>query len=92
MIQNLKPIDQTGIKALLKERIENSEKFVNKPLIIWRSLYNDGIMDRMLEEAFDEYNANMPKESRKWYRVSILPDDVQITYDFTTTEIIRTDV
>lgn len=92
MIQNLKPIDQTGIKALLKERIENPEKFVNKPLIIWRAVYIDGIICRILEEAFDEYNANMPKESRKWYRVSILPDDVQITYDFTTPEIIRTDV
>lgn len=92
MINNLKTIDQTGIKALIKKRIEHPEKYIDKPLIIWRSLYNDGIMDRMLEEAFDEYNANMSKESRKWYRVSILPDDVQISYDYTTPEIIRTDV
>ncbi len=75
MIQNLKPIDQTGIKALIKERIENPQKYVNTPLIIWRAPYNDGIQERILEEAFDEYNLNMSKEDRKWYRVSFIGDN-----------------
>lgn len=92
MIQNLKPIDQTGIKALIKERIENPQKYVNTPLIIWRAPYTDGIQERILDDAFDEYNSNMSKEDRKFYRVSILPDDSQISYDFTTPDIIRTDV
>lgn len=92
MIQNLKHIDQTGIKALIKERIENPQKYVNTPLVIWRADYRDGIQQRILEEVFDEYNENMSKEDRKWYNTSMLPGESQVSYDFTTPEIIRTDV
>lgn len=92
MKEHMKTIDQSGIKALIQERIENPEKYVNTPLIIWRAPYNDGIQDRILEEVFDEYNANMSKDDRKWYRVSMIGDEQQISYDFTTPEIIRIDV
>lgn len=92
MTKNLKPIDQNGIKALIKERIENPGKYVNKPLIIWRAPYNDGIQERILDEVFDEYNAGKSKEDRKYYRTSMLPYETQIHYDFTTPEILRTDV
>lgn len=89
MLKNIKSIDQTGIKALIKERLENPEKYVNTPLLIWRADYRDGIQGRILEEAFDEYNVNMSKDDRKWYQTSLLASDQQISYDFTTPEIIR---
>lgn len=91
-MENLKPIDQCGIKALIKERVGNPEKYVDRPLVIWRADYRDGIQERILEEAFDEYNANQSKEDRKWYRTSMLTNETQISYDFNTPEIIRTDV
>lgn len=64
----LKTINQTGIKNLIAERIKNPEQYVNKPLIIWRSDFEDGIQERILEEAFGEYNANKSNDERKWYK------------------------
>lgn len=92
MLENLNTIDQSGIKALIKERVENPEKYVDTPLVIWRADYRDGIQERILEEVFDEYNEARTKEERKWYRTSMLTNEGQILYDFTTPEIIRTDV
>lgn len=88
MIETLKPINQTGLKTLIKERIENPEKYVNTPLIIWRSDIRDGIQKRILDEVFEEFNANKSTDDRQFYRVSTLLND----YDFNTPEVIRNDV
>lgn len=64
----LKTIDQTGIKALIKERLENPDKYVDIPLIIWRADIRDGIQERILKEAFEEYNAG--RDSQLWYKIA----------------------
>ncbi len=70
MINTLKTIDQAGIKALIKERLENPEKYVNKSLIIWRSNIGDGIQGRILREVRDDYNKLLPKNEQKSFTVT----------------------
>ncbi len=72
MINSLKTIDQSGIKALIKERLENPEKYVNTPLIIWRSNVGDGIQMRILREVRDAYNKTVAENEHK---------SVTVTYD-----------
>lgn len=68
MMHQLKPIGQTGIKSLIKERIENPEKYINTPLIIWRADIRDGIQERVLREVFDDFNEG--RASRCWYKIA----------------------
>lgn len=89
----MKTIDQSGIKNLIAKRIKTPEQYVNKPLIIWRSNFDDGIQERILEEAFDEWNKEKTTEERKWFCRTLLGlDTPQTTYDLTNKEIIRNDV
>lgn len=67
MPKNLKTISQSRIKELLKQRLENPEKFVDKPLVIWRSYFYDGIIDHIAWETRSEYNKGKPKEEWKWF-------------------------
>ena len=89
---NIKTIDQSGIKNLIAERIKNPEQYVNKPLIIWRSNFDDGIQARILEEAFDAWNEGKTTEERKWYRKTTLGLNTPQTYNLTEDTIIRDDV
>lgn len=70
MINNLKPIDQSGIKALIKERIKHPEKYINTPLIVWRSNIADGIQLRILREVCDDYNKSLPQNEHKSFTVT----------------------
>lgn len=92
MIQNLKTIDQKGIKARIMERLLHPEEYVNKPLIIWRSNFDDGIQERIMEETFDEWNEGKTTEERKWYRKTMLGLNTPQTYNLTEDTIIRDDV
>lgn len=74
MLDNLKTIDQSGIKALIRERFENPEKYVNTPLIIWRSDIGDGIQQRILQEVRDAHNETMPQKEQKSFTVTIDSD------------------
>lgn len=65
----LKKINQTELKSLLKERIENPGKYLSRPLLIWESLLSDGIQERILDEVFSESNKKMDKETRQWYKM-----------------------
>lgn len=89
MINKLKSIDQNGIKKLLQQRIENPEKFENCPLIIWRSNVDDGIQKRILDEVFDEFNKDKPKDTWKYFRVSSPSDTTSLEYDLTEKDTIR---
>lgn len=80
-MDNLKRINQQGIKSLLKDRLENPVKYRDTPLIIWRSNFDDGIQEEILEEAFDEYNQGRSDQERKWYRRTFLAGDYQTEYD-----------
>ena len=88
MLEKLKTISQSGIKKLLKERLEHPEKYKNLPLLIWRSDFRDGIQYSMLCTALHEYNEGKEKEEQKWFLSSLLGDENQIRYDFSVKNII----
>lgn len=66
-VTKLGKISQSGIKSLLRERLENPERYNCIPLIIWRSDYEDGIQERILSEVFNEYNSGKDRKEQKWY-------------------------
>ncbi|MDE6339930.1 MAG: hypothetical protein K2K97_09120 [Muribaculaceae bacterium] len=70
MIHNLKTIDQLGIKALVKKRLECPEVYLNTPLIIWRSNIADGIQNRILNEACEDYNKSIPENEHKSFAIT----------------------
>ena len=72
MIQNIKTIDQTGIKALLKERVEHPEKYINTPLIIWRADLRDDVHEEILRDVFNEFNADRTGRDRRWYKIATI--------------------
>ena len=68
MIKNINTIDQSGIKSLLKERLDAPDRYVGRPLIIWRSDIRDGIQERVLTEVFNEFNNYRPFKA--WYKIA----------------------
>lgn len=76
MSANLNTIGQAGLKALLKERITQPEKYVNTPLIIWRADVRDGIQERLLDEVFNEYN--LDGAPQLWYKMASVGTSPQL--------------
>ncbi len=70
MITTLHSIGKIGIKALIKERIKNPQKYVNTPLIIWRADIRDEVHEDILRDIFNEYNGEKSGRSRKWYKIA----------------------
>lgn len=89
MLEELKTISQSGIRKLLKERLENPEKYVGTPLLIWRSDFRDGIQDRLLRNILHEYNEGKEKDEQKWFLSSLLGDENQTSHDFSVNHIIE---
>lgn len=89
-MDNLKRIDQQGIKSLLRDRLENSTKYLDTPLIIWRSNFDDGLQEEILEEVLDDYNLDRSGDERKWFRRTLLAGAYQTEYDLSDPQEIRT--
>lgn len=49
-------IDQTGFKSLLMKRLEHPDLYEGRPLVIWNSDLGDGIQQRILKQAVEDYN------------------------------------
>ena len=65
MMAGINTINQDGVSALLKERLEHPGLYVGKPLVIWRSNYLDGIMSSLVTKALKEFNRGKPREQWK---------------------------
>lgn len=65
MSEEIKKINQAGVSALLKERLEHPDLYVDKPLVIWNSDYLDGVMSGLVREALRELNQGKPREQWK---------------------------
>lgn len=68
-MKDLNKINQTQLKVLLKERIENPAEYVSHPLLIWESNLRDGIQERILENVFNEINVNKDRDTRQWFKM-----------------------
>ena len=75
-------IDQGQLAKLIRERVEEPEKFVGRPLVVWQAVLHDGVMFDLLHDLFRDYNRGKAPEEKKtfWYptteRVSF-PDKTQ---------------
>ena len=64
----MKYVNQKDIKELIRERLASLANFIGKPLIIGRSMFDDGIQAFLLREFFQEYNQGRPDEHKRWFR------------------------
>lgn len=89
-MDNLKRINQQDIKSLLKDRLEDPTKYLSSPLIIWRSNFDDGLQEEILEDVLDDYNHGRSGDERKWFRRTLLTGAYQTEYDLSNPQEIRT--
>lgn len=64
-------VSQSGVKELLRKRLQAFSEYIDRPLIIWRSHYYDGIQERLVKEVLKERNSGLPRE--EWKGVLVNP-------------------
>lgn len=89
---DLKTIDQNGIKTLLCERLQHPAEYSDRPLIIWRADFRDGIQEGIIRECFRDYNKMKGDDDKKWFISTLIGDEYQTRCDFTETDIIESDM
>lgn len=79
---NLIRINQRDVKAMLEERILNPKKYVDKPLLIWRGYFKDGIQDDVFFNIDPQIRERMHKqfrERKELYKQPPREEDVALT-------------
>ena len=74
-MKNLKTIDQSGIASLVAERMNNPAQYVERPLVIWRSHYRDGVLEGLLCDVARAYNENKPRKGKRMFWVIDVDDE-----------------
>ena len=74
-MNNLKTIDQRGIAALVAERMNNPALYAEKPLVVWRADFRDGVQEGVLREVVKEYNKNKPDEEKRLFWLLDMTDE-----------------
>lgn len=69
MYQTLPRIDQNEIGKIYKKILETRELYVEKPIVIWRSYFKDGILYPKLQEIREAHNKNRKKEEKEYFRI-----------------------
>lgn len=80
--RNLTKVNQHDIKAMLEERILNPKKYVDKPLLIWRGYFEDGIQEKVFFNIDPQIRDRMHKQFRERKERQKQPpreDDVALT-------------
>lgn len=70
MSANITKVDKNALRTLLIERLANPEKYLSKPLIIWRADVRDGIQEVIIREALKEHNTPLDKAEHKGFAVN----------------------
>lgn len=68
----MKPVDQTGLRALIWERLEHPELYADKPLLIWQASWDDGIQQELFIKTCIEFNRGNAQDERKYFRLITL--------------------
>lgn len=69
---DIKSIDQTGLRALIRERLEHPELYADKPLFIWQASWGDGIQQELFIKTCVEFNSGKAQDERKYFRLLTL--------------------
>lgn len=64
MATPVRTIDQSGVRALLKSRLEHPEPYADKPLFIWQSAWHDGIQQGLVSKTCLDLNKG--KDCDEW--------------------------
>lgn len=88
-VDELITIDQKGLRAKLEQRLANPSEYIDRPLLIWRSDFRDGVTERVVHNTFHDYNRERPREPHKWFAATLLGDDTQVSHDFLQKNIIK---
>ena len=79
---NLIKVNQHDLKAMLEERILNPKSYADKPLLIWRSYFEDGIQDNVFFNIDPQIRDRMHKqfrERKERYKQPPREEDVALT-------------
>lgn len=68
-------IDQTGMRALILERLEHPEVYADKPLFIWQASFGDGIQQELFIKTCIELNRCKASDERKYFRLITLREE-----------------
>lgn len=68
----MKPVDQTGMRALIWERLEHPELYADKPLFIRQASWGDGIQQELFIKTCIEFNRGNAQDVRKYFRLITL--------------------
>lgn len=68
----MKPVDQTGLRALIWKRLEHPELYADKPLFIWQASFGDGIQQELFIKTCIEFNRGNAQDERKYFRLITL--------------------
>ena len=74
-MKNLKTIDQRGIADAVAKRMNTPALYAERPLVVWRADFRDGVQEGVLREVVKEYNNNKPDEEKRLFRVLDMTDE-----------------
>lgn len=75
MAETVEAVDQTGMRALIRERLEHPELYADKPLFIWQASFGDGIQQELFIRSCIEFNRCKAPDERKYFRLITLRDE-----------------
>ena len=67
MTKEIKTINQEGVSALLKERLERPDLYADKPLLLWGAYWEDGFQHLLVRHCILAFNEGKEKGNGKWY-------------------------
>ena len=79
---DLTKVNQHDIKVLLEERILNPKKYADRPLLIWRGYFEDGIQEDVFFNIDPQIRERMHKqfrERKERYKQPPREEDVALT-------------
>ena len=65
-VDNLRTVNELDIKTMLEERILHPKEYVDKPLLIWRGYFEDGIQDNVFVNIDPQIRDRMRKQFREF--------------------------
>ena len=68
-------IDQAGVQALIRERLEHPELYADKPLFIWQAAWHDGVQQKLIVDASLDFNRGKAREQWSYFHLTTVVDD-----------------
>lgn len=70
-----KTIDQSGMRALIWERLEHPGLYADKPLFIWQAALDDGIQQQLAIDASLDFNKGKTRDDWSYLRLIAARDE-----------------